>query len=183
MKTKHAFLVVILVFLCTSVQAQNYKTFDKNVLSLYNAVFANNKNSNVITTPFVVGGSKFLSNQDVQVLTKDYGFVQSDFEIESKDTFTLKDNGFFNVIEYDTIKKYSGTGFTNERPLSYYLMKSYNVNYVRHYSKPIFSSNGLFAVVRCDDVSGLLSGFGSVYLMQKKENQWSILKVLFSGMS
>lgn len=178
-------VMIFLLFCCKTIgQEQNIKTMSDNVIMLFNDLIVELNDTSAITYPFVEDIID-PSSLEIPGLSKQYGFSVKQFSIRSKETFSLKANKYFRVIDSDSVLGFHNMGsFEIEKgkivlePFYYFLNKFYHKTYVRYLHMPIVSKNGKFAIVEYEDVCGGLCGSGAILVMQKVRNKWRIIKTL-----
>jgi len=179
----------ILILNCIAFgQNPKYKSIDRSELELINDL-----STTVVDTslPFIVSPLIVFpidtSSIDIPKMIAKYGFSNNQFGSPLKDTFLLKNNRCFDVINPDSLIKYknakniisSGDSIlVLTDPLIFYLDKYYRKNGICYFHKPIFSFNKAYAIVEYYIYCGSLCGDGEIVLMKKIKGKWIRIQTL-----
>jgi hypothetical protein len=181
--------ILFLLFCFQSIgQIHKIKMISENNIIIFSDLNTYLNDTSAIVYPYVTD-QICESLLDIKHLSKEYGFTAEQFCYSSNDTFSLKANKYFNVIESDTVIQFHNVGFFEIEkgvvvltPFLYFVKQKYKKKYVRYFSVPIISRNGKFAIVKYEDLCGEDCGSGAILVMEKIKNKWIVIDSLIEIM-
>lgn len=188
----------VLIFFCFLIlfdnfvfgHSRDYKLLTDTELELINDLSSTFKDTSIsfVISPLIVS-SIDSSPFDIYKKVNKYGFTKNQFETSANDTFFVKDNKYFKVINPDSLLKYDRLKFDVEfsvrkgidvlqSPILYFIEKNYNKKGVCNFYKPIFSKERTYAIAEYWINCGYLCGWGEMVLMKRINRKWVIIDTL-----
>ena len=188
----------VLIFFCFLIlfdsfvlgQSHKYKWLSNMELELINDLSSTFKDTSVsfVISPLIVTSMES-SSFDIYKKVNKYGFTKSQFETSANDTFFVKDNKYFKVINPDSLLKYDRLKFDAEfsirkgidvlqSPILYFIEKNYTKKGICYFYKPIFSKERSYAIAEYWVTCGSLCGWGEMVLMKQINHKWTIIDTL-----
>jgi hypothetical protein len=171
-------------------QSRDYKLLTDTELELINDLSSTFKDTSIsfVISPLIVS-SIDSSPFDIYKKVNKYGFTKNQFETSANDTFFVKDNKYFKVINPDSLLKYDRLKFDVEfsvrkgidvlqSPILYFIEKNYNKKGICNFYKPILSRKKIYAITQYWVGCGFLCGWGEMVLMKKIKGKWTIIDTL-----
>jgi len=166
---------------------QRYSIKDLKLLSDLNNYIRGASESisqTAIVYPYVFRNIE-IDSTNIEWLSNEFGFTKRQLTNIFADTISLRYNGYFEVVDADSILKYENKialevekGLEKFETIDYYLAKIYLKINVRYFYRPIITKNGAFAIVGYEDNCGLWGSNGKFLIMQYKKGKWQYIKSL-----
>ncbi len=113
-------------------------------------------------------------------LTIKYGFDKNDLNFQMKDTFLLKKNDFFNIVNPDSLHNWRSIvpKVKDEDPVLDKIEKYHQKLGLCSFNKIIYSKDRKYVIVQYWMDSIFLYEYGETILMEKVNNRWIRLETL-----
>jgi hypothetical protein len=185
MKSILSLMCLIVLINCDLIgQNKKYKNIRESEIELLNDLSSTIDTSITFVISPLIFSSVDSSLLDITLLKKKYGFKKSQFSENLLDTFFIKSNKNFKIINPDSLIKYKAIKITLfEDPLISFIEKAYKKEGICYFRETIFSKSGNYAIAKYWIHCGLLCGYGETILMKRIRNKWVKIDTLVVSQS
>lgn len=155
-------------------QHKTYKNIKDSVIELLNDLSSTiNYSHTFVISPLIIS-SVDSSSLDITLLKKKYGFNKSQFSENLLDTFFIRSNKYFKILNPDSLIKYKSIKTKSfEDPLISFIVKDYKKEGICYFYQTIFSKSGNYAIAKYWIQCGApLCAYGETILMKRIKNKW-----------